>query len=955
MRTAGTRVMVGARTDWRSRALALAAVLSLLSSALLLVISGASRSQRAEASTADSSVVRSATVTRDHLINNADDMVDTRHVTVHVDATQNLRDRQGISISWSGAHPTGGIIFDNTSSFAAQQEYPVVILQCRGVDSSSAPADQQLSPKTCYTQTPELRYQPPTRGAFPAYRLDRFAAPGERVQAAGAPSPMPKACDTFITGDNAQRWVPFVAADGTSYYGGQAGCAGLAPEQSVLANALSPASNTFGTTATDGTGSATFVVQNAQSNASLGCSDTQACALVVIPIMGISCDAAGSLVPAQDRPTNVPAAQQECGGQGFYQAGANGTQGAADTNVQNTVSGLLWWSASNWRNRITVPITMAQTSAVCDVTGGGVTENVYGSQLLVPVTQQWAPKFCLDSSLFRLQQVQTSEVQAKNLLATGVTNGQYLGVKAAFQAAPPPAKFLNPVVQAPTAITGFSIAYKIDDSNQHEFTELKLNARLLAKLMTMSYPAYPAVRDGWSKDKNYSAISGNPLDVAQDPEFLALNPGAKTQFINQLEGSATLFSISSDSDVISALTSYINSDPEARAWLDGQADPWGMRVNPNYRKIALPVTSWPQLDTYYNPLNNECIQDGHFPILPLIAAPISDPSLVTFNMQYGITNSQINCVVPDGQPDSRDTRRLTGLGRQDVGIRFLIGLVGNGDAIRYGLRTAALQSQKSTSAPVKFSNSTGRTFVQPTAASMLAAAKLFTPDSTLNTWTVPYDSLRTNPAAAQAYPGTMLISTDVPTKGLTSTDAANFGKLLSYAAGPGQVQGSANGQLPEGYVPITTANGLTSMVDYTTRAAAAVTAQNGTVPSVLGGNATPAPPASGATGPAVGGGAGTLTSAGAAGGRGSGSTSGAAAGAGAAAGGGAAGGAGAAGGLAAPKAGTATGGTSSVALQRTGKTVSLSPDWLKFAVPGLALIGLISAAASAVVSGLVRR
>ena len=63
---------------------------------------------------------------------------------------------------------------------------------------------------------------------------------------------------------------------------------------------------------------------------------------------------------------------------------------------------------------------------------------------------------------------------------------------------------------------------------------------------------------------------------------------------------ATLFSILSQSDVMWALTSYINADPEARAWLNGKPDPWGMVVNPAYEGIKLPVESWPLLDTTTN-------------------------------------------------------------------------------------------------------------------------------------------------------------------------------------------------------------------------------------------------------------------------------------------------------------------------------------------------------------------
>ena len=52
-----------------------------------------------------------------------------------------------------------------------------------------------------------------------------------------------------------------------------------------------------------------------------------------------------------------------------------------------------------------------------------------------------------------------------------------------------------------------------------------------------------------------------------------------------------------------ALTSWIDADPEARTWLDGYPDPWGMKVNENYRGIDLPVDNWPLLDDFVAPEN----------------------------------------------------------------------------------------------------------------------------------------------------------------------------------------------------------------------------------------------------------------------------------------------------------------------------------------------------------------
>ena len=33
-------------------------------------------------------------------------------------------------------------------------------------------------------------------------------------------------------------------------------------------------------------------------------------------------------------------------------------------------------------------------------------------------------------------------------------------------------------------------------------------------------------------------------------------------------------------------------------FINGKADPWGMKVNPSYKKIKLPRSEWPLLDTY---------------------------------------------------------------------------------------------------------------------------------------------------------------------------------------------------------------------------------------------------------------------------------------------------------------------------------------------------------------------
>jgi hypothetical protein len=329
-------------------------------------------------------------------------------------------------------------------------------------------------------------------------------------------------------------------------------------------------------------------------------------------------------------------------------------------------------------------------------------------------------------------------------------------------------------------------------------------------------------------------MANNPQSIFEDPEFLALNPGFHAPNGILRAPASTLFSILSQSDVIWALTSYINADPEARAWLNGKPDPWGMVVNPAYKGIKLPVDSWPLLDTttngpeYTETGNPFCVGalgngTAKVPIRPLIDNPQENLGYVAYNMQYSIAASLTAC------NGNTLTPEYTELGPETLGNRFLLGLVSLPDADEFDLDTAALQTYAN---PERETNDgplfpVGRSFVSPTPASLETAAALMTPDTAAGTWVLAYNALHSDAKAKGAYPGTMLLSADVPTKGLPASDADDYGKYLSFAATTGQTQGFAVGQLPHGYVPMTS-----SEADYTKAAAADVAAQNGKVPSL---------------------------------------------------------------------------------------------------------------------------
>lgn len=358
-------------------------------------------------------------------------------------------------------------------------------------------------------------------------------------------------------------------------------------------------------------------------------------------------------------------------------------------------------------------------------------------------------------------------------------------------------------------------------------TSLNLDARLLAKLLTESYPAIGQVRS------EYSALSHNPLDVTDDPEFQALNPGVGVRD-NQSISASTILSIATNSDVIEALTSYINADPEAWAWLDGTPDPWGMTVNPNYKGIVLPTTSWPLLDTFepaFTAATNQCLYDDPVPFLPLVASPQASLADDAFDMQFSLAQSSDVCQpAPDGGSAGE---KLVAEGRQEPGFRFMLGITTLADADRHGLLTASLEAQSSVAGTTAITSAAGRTFVAPSPASLTAAAALLQPDTDTGTWPIPYATMRTDPGGASAYPGTMLVYAQIPTIGLPATDAADYATLLRFIAGPGQTPGTGVGQLPDGYLPLTAANHLGPEAAYTLAAADAVAAQAGEVPPLV--------------------------------------------------------------------------------------------------------------------------
>ena len=230
-----------------------------------------------------SAFTRSVTATRVFVDQDGTETAAGSHdVTLSVSQTDHLRGRQEVKVTWDGAIPTGGVVGDPNSSDGRLQEYPFVLLQCRGVDTAGeVPAGQvRLGPETCWTQTSAERYLA-TASHTPAWRFDAYAAEGDRQPVVGAPDPLPEEC-AGLSQPLTARWLPFRAAGGEVYYGGPdpgVGCIALAPESDSAEGEGLPSNTTYGITGTDGRGETDFAVWTAAENASLGCTSDGVSAL----------------------------------------------------------------------------------------------------------------------------------------------------------------------------------------------------------------------------------------------------------------------------------------------------------------------------------------------------------------------------------------------------------------------------------------------------------------------------------------------------------------------------------------------------------------------------------------------------------------------------------------------------------------------------------------------------
>lgn len=628
---------------------------------------------------------------------------------VSVSQTQNLTN-QGIAVSWSGLGRT------MPGEFASNF---VQIMQCWGDESGPEPENCQWGSPISATEN--------LMGSFAGNRdLMRGEDPNQSyISKYLIPPPVNQ---PFLKSYR----IPFKSVKG---------------DQTFVFNKYFSAesSNEFSAapTGVSGAGQAVFEVQTSLEAPHLGCgaatqSGPRGCWLVVVPRGEIRAD--GTKILEGERLGGSPL------------------------------------SASYWANRIEIPLGFLPLTINCSL--GNAERRVVGSEMVSAAFTSWQPAMCKDIATFGYSQIGDGEARRQ---ITGTTAGSS-GLAFISDPIKPDLIADSKLLYAPVANSAVVVAFNIEKNFRSDsplasqngalVEKLKLNPRLIAKLLTQSYRA--DVPGGNIQEH----VKNNPRSLVTDPEFIQLNPDF-AYFQRGLEPGGLMVALGG-SDANALVWRWLQSDAGAKSFLSGEPDEWGMVINKYYLSLQLAtdneVESFPKADLSTYRANE-------------LTPP---PGFSTLDMRP-YTHDMLDAALASRRGDSKsktiwDTTKLPASfvsgGAQAIGQRFMIAVTDLPAAKRYGLGIATLVSSNGSEASA-------------TDEAIVTAINAMPTDATTG---MAYNDGRS--FGSGGYPLSLVTYAVVNTCTQTKAALVDYAKMIDYAVGKGQIPGEAQGFLPAGYVPL---------------------------------------------------------------------------------------------------------------------------------------------------------
>ena len=690
---------------------------------------------------------------------------------VSVNQTEKLSN-QAVSITWTGGVPT----VQGPGRFAANF---LQIFQCWGDDDGAVPENPGPPPEQCVQGAVGGNYNGPPAGVYP-----NVLATTRVIFRTGWSGYDPSVGYTDTRTTNV--WMPFRAVTGDvvnvqanpsfnpAIVGGNYWLNPFFNE--ITTNEIAGA-----VTDAQGRGAELFQINTGNESTGLGCGQR------VQPIEG-----GGKKVP-QCWIVVVPrgTAADENAGTPF---------GGADPEQYGVATSPL--SPAVWANRIAIPISFNPVDSPCDIRKQD--RRVAGSELALTAIASWQPALCTGGGLPPFSYATIGDDAARGQLANPVDGSPGLVVVSRPLAAGT-YDATKPIVYSPLTASGLVIGFNVErvpkvNAPQDEqdlagvrVATIKLTPRLIAKLLTQSYVKSVAIN---GEIPNFSWLTDNALHLGVDPDFQQFNP----EFALLQNSSPRNFSgiqlPSGASDAALQLWNYVLADPEAKAWLSGTPDPWGMRVNPVYATNAAlnpsgvafgePVpNSFPKSDPY-------CYQ------APSLGSVVPAPLCGTEWLPYTrglIDGAQVTRAAADGARVEFNIYASNAADAwkrevpQPAGFRSMLTVTDTPSAFKYGLQVAQLSRPGD--------NGDGRRFIAANGESLSAGVAAMAPGEE-PTFLEP----KLTVVAPDAYPLTMLTYAAISPLAISKTARADYAAFLKYAADAGQHIGLSPGDLPPGYVAL---------------------------------------------------------------------------------------------------------------------------------------------------------
>ena len=447
----------------------------------------------------------------------------------------------------------------------------------------------------------------------------------------------------------------------------------------------------------------------------------------------------------------------------------------------------------NWANRIVVPLSFRPVTGYCSLTQAE--RRTAGSEMVAEAVTAWQPGVCAGGGpVIGYSSIGDAEAGRQVTLTGAGAPGLVFTADPVLTGPGQP-----PVVHAPATLSGMAIAINVDanivDPTQAQGTvppevlalagsalrEVKLTPRLVAKLLTQSY------RND-AKDATAIPVT-NPTSVREDPEFRAINP-VFTWW--DRTPSATLDGLMvalGNSAGARQVWRWLLADPEAAAFLRGEADDDGMVVNKHYLGLtSAALDTFPKADPHCDENEFDGIVYPHCTAnLRPYMGTLSEAALQTLraDMKGRSPTFNLNLLPPN----------YDAIPRRAPGYRFAMSITETASAARYGLFAAQLCKPLRDAANALVGAVDCRT---PTNAALQAAA------ATAKDTAVPGVKVIDPELAWKtdgAYPLAM-INYAVGNLWEQADARKDYATLLRQIAGEGQVPGLGRGQLPEGYAPL---------------------------------------------------------------------------------------------------------------------------------------------------------